>query len=467
MNSENQSAGDPLSSDVGVEQLSENTPPEQADGTDTGLHCLVMLAKYFEKPANVGQLRHARGKSGELFDEQDLLISAKEIGLKARAIEGAWERLGEAINLPAIAELKDGSYVIFAKINDEKTEILIHNPLTGRPEKKSKEEIAEMWADRLIVLTTRSNMAGDGAKFDVSWFIPAITKFRRMFSEVLVASFFIQVLALISPLFFMVIIDKVLTHRGLTSLDVLIFALVVISVFEVLLGGLRTYLFSHTTNRIDVQLGAKLFKHLMSLPISYFGVRRVGETVARVRELENVRNFLTGSALTLVVDLAFTVVFFAVMFKFSPTLTYIVLASIPFYVVFSLFITPILRARVEEKFKRGAENQAFLVESVTGVETLKAAAVLIFWRCSISLMPGVGTAARNRGRNPFVKYRCSACRMANSPAFIPISDLPWRKTQVMRHLIQRPNWKPLNLPLNWCMILSFILLLSLRRVTFN
>jgi subfamily B ATP-binding cassette protein HlyB/CyaB len=379
MNSENQTPG---KSSEGYSQpapstgaLPEDFPPEQSGDTDTGLHCLVMLAKYFEKPANVEQLRHARAKAGELFDESDLLISAKEIGLKARAIEGTWERLGGAINLPAIARLKAGSYVILAKINDEKTEILIHDPLVGRPEKKTKEEIEAEWTGGLILLTTRSQLTGEGAKFDVSWFIPAIIKFRHMFSEVLIASFFIQVLALVSPMFFMVIIDKVLTHRGLTSLDVLIFALVVVSFFEVLLGGLRTYLFSHTTNRIDVQLGAKLFKHLMSLPISYFGVRRVGETVARVRELENVRSFLTGSALTLVVDLAFTIVFFAVMYVFSPTLTFIVLGSIPFYVVFSLFVTPILRARVEEKFKRGAENQAFLVESVTGVETLKAAAV--------------------------------------------------------------------------------------------
>ncbi|HJO55278.1 MAG TPA: type I secretion system permease/ATPase, partial [Candidatus Scalindua sp.] len=164
-------------------------------------------------------------------------------------------------------------------------------------------------------------------------------------------------------------------HRGLTSLDVLIFALAVVSLFEVLIGGLRTYIFSHTTNRIDVALGSQLFKHLMRLPIAYFGVRRVGETVARVRELENVRNFITGSGLTLVVDLAFTFIFFAVMFYYAPLLTWIVMGSIPFYITLSVFVTPILRKRTEEKFQRGAVNQAFLVESITGVETVKALAV--------------------------------------------------------------------------------------------
>ena len=178
-----------------------------------------------------------------------------------------------------------------------------------------------------------------------------------------------------TPLFFQVVIDKVLVHKGLTTLDVLAFGLIVISLFEVVLTGLRTYLFSHTAQRIDVGLGAKLFNHLLALPISYFEARRVGDTVARVRELESIRNFLTGSALTLVIDLFFTVVFLAVMYYYSPTLTYIVLGSIPFYILLSLVITPILRHRVEEKFNRGAENQAFLVESVNGIETVKAMAV--------------------------------------------------------------------------------------------
>ena len=341
---------------------------------DSGLQCLVMLAAFFQKSANPDQIHHARGKSGTAFDDTDMLISAKELGLKARASKTTWDRLGDAVRLPAIARRTDGTYLILAKMKDDRSEILVHDPLVGRPEPKSRSDIEANWDGAVLQITSRAALAGNERRFDVSWFIPAIVKYRRMFGEVLLASAFIQILGLISPLFFMVIIDKVLTHQGLTSLDVLIFALVVVSIFEVLLGGLRTYLFSHTTNRIDVQLGAGLFKHLLNLPISYFGVRRVGETVARVRELENIRNFLTGSGLTLVVDLAFTLVFFAVMFKFSLRLTFIVLASIPIYVAFSLVITPVLQRRIEEKFKRNSENQAFLVESITGVETLKASA---------------------------------------------------------------------------------------------
>jgi subfamily B ATP-binding cassette protein HlyB/CyaB len=200
-------------------------------------------------------------------------------------------------------------------------------------------------------------------------------KYRHLLGEVLMASFFLQLFGLVSPLFFQVVIDKVLVHRGLTTLDVLVVGLLAISLFETVLGILRTYLFAHTTNRIDVELGARLFHHLLALPMAYFQARRVGDSVARVRELENIRNFLTSSALTLVIDLLFTSVFLAVMFAYSPLLTWIVIGSFPFYIAISAGVTPLFRRRLDEKFRRGAENQAFLVESVTGVETLKAMAV--------------------------------------------------------------------------------------------
>src|SRR6476620_11104695 len=224
-------------------------------------------------------------------------------------------------------------------------------------------------------MTRRAGLVDLSRRFDITWFLGASHKYRRLLGEVLVASFFLQVFALVSPLFFQVVIDQVLVHRTLSTLDVLIIGLVAIAIFETILGILRTYLFSHTTNRIDVELGARLFRHLVALPIAYFQARRVGDSVARVRELENIRNFLTSSALTLVIDLFFAIVFLLVMFLYSPLLTWIVIASFPFYIGISAGATPLFRRRLDEKFARGAENQAFLVESVTGVETLKAMAV--------------------------------------------------------------------------------------------
>ncbi|MBC7907999.1 MAG: type I secretion system permease/ATPase [Rhodospirillaceae bacterium] len=343
-----------------------------APSLDTGLACLALLAKYFEKPGDYDQLKHRHGAPTELADDIALVRYAKEIGFKASAMDSEWDRLART-PLPCIARGRDGGWFILGKVAEDK--ILIQDPLVGRPEQLTREELEARWDGRLMLVATRAQLAAMGAKFDLTWFIPAVVKYRKLFGEVLLASFFLQLFGLVSPLFFQVVTDKVLVHRAATSLDVLVFALIAVSLFEVLLGFLRTYIFSHTTNRIDVELGARLFKHLLALPIAYHGARRVGETVARVRELENIRSFLTGSALTLVMDLLFTVVFFAVMFWYAPILAWIVIGSLPFYVVLSVAATPILKGLTEEKFKRGAENQALLVETCNGMETVKALAV--------------------------------------------------------------------------------------------
>jgi len=339
---------------------------------DTGLICLALLAKYFEKSADLDQLRHQAGRPDGPVGETELLRLAKSLGLKAKAVNTGWKRLSKT-PLPAIAEHRDGRFLIVAQVADDK--VLVQDPLEQKPVTLPRQIFEDAWTGRLILITSREHLVGENRPFDFTWFIPAIVKYRHIFGEVLAASFFVQIFALVSPLFFMVIIDKVLGNRGLTTLDVLIFGLVTVSIFEALLTGLRTYVFSHTSNRVDVELGANLFRHLMGLPVAYFDNRQVGTTVARVRELENVRSFLTGSTLTVMIDLVFTFVFIAVLYLFSPTLLLIVLGTFPFYVALSWIVTPILRNRLQEKFQRGAENQAFLVEAVTGVETLKAMAV--------------------------------------------------------------------------------------------
>ncbi|MDJ0662201.1 MAG: type I secretion system permease/ATPase [Crocosphaera sp.] len=351
---------------------SDDATVPHEDVRDSGLSCLVLLLRYFGMPGEPEQIRHQYGTPGAPMSAESLLRAAKRLGLKARLVALKPHRLAKT-PLPAIVEKADGGFFILAKIGDQGA--LVQDPAVGRPETVTPEQLASVWGGRVLLIAKRAKLLGKGGEFDVTWFIPPVLKYKKLFGEVIIASCFLQLFALVTPLFFQVVVDKVLVHRGLTTLDVLVFALITVSIFEVVLGAIRTFVFSHTTNRIDVELGAKLFDHLLSLPMSYFQSRRVGDSVARVRELENIRNFLTGSALTLLIDLGFTFIFFFVMWQFSPILTMIVLASIPFYVVIAVFVTPVLRARLDEKFRRGAENQAFLVESVTGVETLKAMAV--------------------------------------------------------------------------------------------
>jgi ATP-binding cassette, subfamily B, bacterial HlyB/CyaB len=352
---------------------------QSAVTVDSGLACLVMMARLHGIAADTAQLKHEFA-SEEEFGVTGLLLAAKSLVLQAKVVQVKVERLGMT-PLPAVAMSRDAagriSFFILAKVEGD--QVLIQSPAVGRPEKLSLVELQARWTGELILLTSRASMAGALAKFDFTWFIPAIVKYRKLLLEVLAVSFVLQMFALITPLFFQVVMDKVLVHRGFTTLDVIAVGLTVVVLFEVALTTLRSYVFAHTTSRIDVELGARLFRHLLNLPLAYFQARRVGDSVARVRELENIRAFLTGNAVTLVLDLLFSVVFIAVMLHYSGWLTLIVVASLPCYMILSLAFTPLLRACLNEKFNRGAENQAFLVESISGMNTVKAMAVEPHW----------------------------------------------------------------------------------------
>jgi subfamily B ATP-binding cassette protein HlyB/CyaB len=339
---------------------------------DTGLFALCLIARHLGIPATPEELARRHLASSSMATKEDIVRIGKRLGLKSRIVRAEWDRLAKT-PLPAIVENKDGSFVVAGRCLDGK--ILVQRPTENRARLLERAEFEASWSGNLILLARRASLASVPDIFDLRWFISAVHRYRRVLGEVLVASFILQLLGLVSPLFFQVVVDKVLVHRGLSTLDVLMIGLCIVSVFEVTLGALRTYVFSQTTNRIDVELGARLFDHLLALPLAYFANRRVGDSVARMRELENIRNFITGSALTLTIDLFFAFVFFGVMFLYSPTLTWLVIASLPFYVLISVVLTPVFRRRLDEKFARGAENQAFLVEAVSGAETLKAMAV--------------------------------------------------------------------------------------------
>ncbi|RFP76181.1 type I secretion system permease/ATPase [Hydrogenophaga borbori] len=368
-------------------------PPRRPAEQDSGIACLVMIARLHGVAADPDQIAHEFAHDGRALDAQDLLLAARKLGLVAKRVRVDPARLAKT-PLPAIGigasrassaqhgepgkgATGDTSFFLLARIDEGRA--LIQSPTVGRPESLSLDALQAQWSGELILFTSRASIAGDMAKFDFTWFIPAVVKYRRLLLEVLGVSFALQLFALITPLFFQVVMDKVLVHRGYTTLDVIAIAFAVVVVFEVTLGGLRSFVFAHTTSRIDVELGARLFRHLLGLPLQYFQARRVGDSVARVRELENIRAFLTGNALTVVLDLLFSIVFLAVMAYYSGWLTLIVLASLPCYVLVTAVCTPILRARLHEKFNRGAENQAFLVETISGIDTVKAMAVEPQW----------------------------------------------------------------------------------------
>lgn len=339
---------------------------------DPGLTSLVSIARFHGIAVDADQLKHAAASGTAFFTDKDLVLAARNIGLKARIVALRAESLATS-PLPALALDRDGRHFVIAK-SDGKSALILEAGAAA-PEIRPLDEIIGRSSGSLILFASRASLAGQLARFDFSWFIPAIVRYRRLLLEVLGVSLVLQLFGLVSPMMFQVVMDKVLVNRTYSTLNVVCVTLLVSAAFEVLLTGLRNYVFSHTTNRIDVELGARLFRHLVSLPLGYFGARRVGDTVARVRELENIRNFLTGQALTALIDLVFSVVFIGVMCMYSVWLTLLVVASLPVYALISGFLVPVFRARLDEKFARGADNQSFLVESVSAVETVKAMAV--------------------------------------------------------------------------------------------
>lgn len=338
---------------------------------DSGLYCLISIARFHGISADPEQIKHALAVEPEGMTELDILRAAKELGIKSKATNISYEKLPKMI-FPVVVGLKQGGFFILAKM--EANRLLVLYPEENTPKVIAETEFREQWNGRVLLFAPKLQKA-QGQKFGIKWFVPTIIKYKKPLIEVIIAALTLHVLGLFSPIITQVVIDKVLVHHSVTTLDVLAIALVIIAIFETVMGIAKNYVFTHTTSRIDVILGARLFKHLFTLPLPYFEVRRVGDTIARVRELESIRSFLTGAPLTSALDVMFMLVYIAVMLFYSPTLTWVVLGSIPLFVALSIFVTPLFKQRLDDKFNCGAEYQSYLVEAVTGIQTIKSFAL--------------------------------------------------------------------------------------------
>src|SRR5277367_437927 len=354
---------------------SEMGSPPPAQLLDSGLAGLSLVAGYYRIAGDPMQLRHQLALTGRRAQAEDIVRGANVLRLKSRILRGVTAKRLGAIPYPAILSLKEGGFAVLGAGSTKGMARLV-DPIARTAQELSMEDIAALSSGELVLITRRFAGAGiNPTTFGFRWFWPSIVRYRRSLSHVLVASLFVQLFALATPIFFQLVVDKVLVHKGISTLVVLIVGMVTLGLFETILQFLRTYTLSHTTNRIDVELGRRLFHHLFRLPLAYFETRPAGQTVARMRELETIRSFLTGQGLTSLLDLVFTLIFFVVMFIYSVKLTLVVLASIPVYIVIASLIRPVLREQINEKFNRGARSQQFLVESIVGAQTLKAASV--------------------------------------------------------------------------------------------
>ena len=349
---------------------------------NSGLIAYASLLAMHRIAVDPDQLRHSLGHHREIDSDDLRRLAKREEGVKAKVIRTNFDKLART-PLPALAHGTAGWFLIGRVAADE---VLVQIPARGGEQgetgvqKLTRDQLEAIWSGELVLITTREGFGSISRSFDVSWFVPQIVKYRRLIGEVLLVTLGINLLGLAAPLFFQNVIDKVLVHNTLDTLTILVIGFVVVSLWETIFGWLRTRLYSETSQKIDVELGAKLFRHLLGLPLGYFEARRVGDIAMRVRQLEIIREFLTNASLSVLVDPAFTIVFLAVMWIYSVKLFLISILTIPAYFAVAVLVTRPLRARIEEKFERGAANNALLIESIGGIQTVKAGAVEPQWQ---------------------------------------------------------------------------------------
>ncbi|MDZ7968335.1 MAG: type I secretion system permease/ATPase [Nostoc sp. DedSLP03] len=335
---------------------------------NTAAACLTMVAQQLENSVQLEWVqRQLRGQG-----PKQVVEAAEKLGLVLRRLQVSWSELRQ-LSFPALLlwnsdSPQSPSWVVAYGVKGDR--LIIANPLN--PERTCEslpQSIVEAsWDGRLWQVELISQQE----KFNLSWFTPAVWKYKGLLTEVLLASFTLQLLGLTTPLITQVVIDKVMVQGSLPTLDVMAIALLCVAIFESVLGILRLFIFTHTARRLDLSLSAQLFRHLMRLPLAYFESRRVGDTVARVQELEQIRQFLTGTALTVILDSIFAVVYLALMFYYNIPLTFVALAVLPLFATLTIVATPILRNWLNETFNRSADSQSFLVETVTGIHSVKA-----------------------------------------------------------------------------------------------
>lgn len=341
----------------------------------SAVSCFMIVSQFLGVQVSEEDIKQLSSSSS--FDEiiPFLLECAKHYKIKGKYTVLSMKKIVRTAKkiVPFIAQGKDGSYFIIAKLEEKETLVLFPNQTS--PQIITLEQLREKWDGTSILFTRKGITNHSDTFFSFKWFLPTVMRFKTAFIQVLIGVFVIQLLGLATPIMIQVIIDKVLSHQSLPTLTVISIGIAMVYIFEMVLSLAKNYLFTHTTNRIDVLLNDRLFKHLFALPLRYFEARRAGETVARVQELQHIRQFLTGTPLSSLIDVFFIVVYITVLFFYNIPLTFLVLASVPFYAILSAIVTPLFKKSLDEQFRAGSETSSFLVESIQGVQTVKSFAL--------------------------------------------------------------------------------------------
>ena len=341
---------------------------------ETPMACLRMLARQFDLPFRRDVLKRiledqlARDAEGKGIGLLQLAAISDLLGLRASPM-----RVSEAqivrLPMPALALGRDGPVVLWSV--DATGQLLVGDPVAGQGLITARALPGWDEEGELEVLCVERSARTPKKRFGLAWFLPALQQHKTVLVQVLVASFFVQLFGLLNPLLIQQIIDAVISQGNVSTLNVLGTLLVGMGLAQAVLSSLRTYLFSDTTNRIDIALGSTIIDHLLRLPLGYFADRPVGEVSSRINELEKIRRFLTGTALTVILDAVFAVIYIAVMLLYSVQLTFWSLAVVPLFVGITVLSAPVIRRQLREQAEANARVQSHLVETLGGMETVK------------------------------------------------------------------------------------------------
>jgi len=321
--------------------------------------------------SSINRLRDLANVSREGATLYSVAEAAEALGFHSRGIRASYEH-PEKVETPAIAHWEGFHYIVLYEASPDS--VVVADPAIGL-RRLTREEFSKGWTGYLLLFTPTQKLEGvEESKTTFGRFLLLVKPYGKYLLEIFLASLVLQLFGLASPIFTQVIVDKVLVHKNVSMLNLMLVGMLIIAVFQTATTALRYYLLVHTTRRIDMQMMVDFYRHILSLPLRYFEERKVGDILKRFNENARIREFLTGRSLGVVLDCLMIVVYLALMFYYNAKLTFIALAFMPGYAAVTLLMTPILKRQNREAFERLAEADSHMVESVTGVGTVKSTA---------------------------------------------------------------------------------------------
>lgn len=343
----------------------------QLSETDCGAACLSMILRYYGKHVSINRLRDLANVSREGATLHSVAEAAETLGFHTRGIRASYDHLLK-VELPGVAHWEGFHYIVLYEATANG--VVVADPAIGL-RKLSREEFEKGWTGYLLLLAPTEKIEKvEESKTTFGRYLPLLKPYHGLLAEIFLASLVLQLFGLASPIFTQVIVDKVLVHKSTSMLNILLIGMMLIAVFQTATSALRYYLLVHTTRRIDMHMVVQFYSHILSLPMRYFEERKVGDILKRFNENARIRDFLTGRAIGVTLDCLMIFVYLGLMFYYNVKLTLLALVFIPGYIILTLVVTPIFKRQYREAFEKAAEADSQMVESVSGVGTVKATA---------------------------------------------------------------------------------------------